>query len=293
MGARSVARVVVSFGLTQFGMKLFLSASGEQVSFNMISPKTGNRIKQKLVDAVTGEEIDRSTTLKGYEYQKDKYVTFTEEEVVNMAAEKKDTLDLKEFIPASEIDPLHVEKTFYTGPDKGFDRGYTILYEVLRKEKRAAVGTWVSRGKEHLVVISPYKHGLIMHQMYYNTEVRSFEDTCTKMVLTPVEEALSKVFVEHLSVDTFNKSKYSDKFVEKVTKAVQTKLAGGMINEVSTSVSNTNLADSMRESLLQMGVPVDKIDAMLAKALAETTPTPTAIPSEEPKPKAKGRRKAG
>ena len=154
---RATGSVVISFGMMNVGVKMYLSANGEQVGFNMINPKTGNRINQKLVDSVTKDEVQRGDTVKGYEYAKDKNVHFTDEEVENMQAEKRDTLDIKEFIPASDIDPLHVEKTHYTAPDKGFDKAYTLLYTALKESNRAAVGTLVSRGKEHLVVIRAYQ----------------------------------------------------------------------------------------------------------------------------------------
>jgi len=297
MGARSIARVVISFGMTNIGVKLYLAASAEQIGFNMINPKTGNRISQKLVDKETGDEVQRGDTLKGYEYAKDKFITFTEEEVANMQAEKRDTLDIKEFIPLSEIDPLHVEKTMYTGPDKGFDKAYTLLYQTLLTENKAAVGTWVSRGKEHLVVIRAYQHGLIMHQMFYDTEVRTFENTCSKVTLSPIETAMGKMLITQFSVEKFDKSKYSDKFIEKLNKAVETKLNGQEISAKEAPVNMSSMADALRESLLAMGVSAAQIDAMIAKAQGQAAPAPVVAPIETkpevPEVKAgRGRKKA-
>lgn len=271
--ARATGTVVISFGMMNVGVKMYLSASSEQVGFNMINPKTGNRISQKLVDSVTKEDVERGDTVKGYEYTKDKYVTFTDEEVSNMQAERRDTLDIKEFIPVSDVDPLHVEKTHYTAPDKGFDKAYTLLYTTLNETNRAAVGTLVSRGKEHLVVIRAYQHGLIMHQMFYDTEVRSFENKCAKIAISPVELAMGKMMVEQFAVDKFDKSKYSDKFIDKLNAAVEMKLKGGAITEVEQKINTSNMVDSMRQSLLSMGVPEAKIAEMMAKAMAETAAT--------------------
>lgn len=269
MASRSVARVVLTFGMVSVGIKLFLSASAEQVSFNMINPVTGNRVKQKLVDAVTEKEVNRGDTVKGYEYQKDKYITFTDEEVANMQAAKRDTLDVVEFVPVTEIDPLHVEKTYYTGPDKGMDRQYQLLYQTLKNEGKAAVGTYVARGKEHLVMVCAREHGLVIHQMYYNSEVRAFDDTCDKVALSPVELAMGKMLIAQFSKDTFDKSKYRDQFVDKLNKAVEIKLAGGAITEVQVKTPTSSMADSLRASLAAMGVPEAQINDMIAKAEAE------------------------
>lgn len=305
MGARSVASVVVSFGGYSVGVKLYLSADADQVSFNMINPKTGHRVKQVLVDEDDYDEetkaikkaetevIPRNATLKGYEYAKGKYITFTDEEVANFAAEKRDTLDLVEFVPLSEINPLHVEKTLYSQPDKGMDKGYTILYETLKRHNKAAVGTWVSRGKEHLVMIRAYQHGLIVHQMFYDTEIRAFENNCKPYTPTAIELAMSKVMIDQFSKDSFDKSKYSDKFSEKVTAAVNTKLNGGQITAATVSVSTTGLADKLRASLIAMGIPESQIDALVAKAQADAGEVAAPAPVVVAEPvKVKGRKKA-
>ena len=267
MSARSVGRVVLSFGMAQIAIKLYKAADAESVSFNMINPKTGNRLSQKLVDSVTLEEVLRSESLKGYEYAKDQYVVFTEEEVANMQAAKKDSLDIAEFIPTSEIDPLHIEQTYYTAPDKGMDKGYKFLYELLKAHDRAAVGTYVARGKEHLVAIRAYQHGLVMYQMFYDTEVRSFDNKCANVPISPVEMAMGKVLMDTLSKPTFDSSKYSDRFIEKLNAAVQVKIENpkATITEVSAPVQNTGMADSLRASLRAIGMSEEKIAEEMAK----------------------------
>jgi DNA end-binding protein Ku len=276
MASRSVGRVVLSFGMAQIAIKLYKAAGAESVSFNMISPKNRCRVGQRLFEklpestdsnVVWGEEVQRSEILKGYEYAKDQYVIFTDEEVENMQAAKKDSLDIAEFVPSSEIDPLHIEQTYYTAPDKGMDKGYKFLYELLKAHGKAAVGTYVARGKEHLVAIRAYQHGLIMHQMFYDTEVRSFDNKCANVPISPVEMAMGKVLMDTLSKPTFDSSKYSDKFIEKLNAAVQVKLENpnATITEVSTPVQNTGMADALRASLRAIGMSEDKIAEEMAK----------------------------
>ena len=291
MAARALARVVISFGMVNIGIKLFVAASAESTTFNMISPLTKNRVKQKLVDGVTGDEVDRGGMLKGYEYAKDQYVCFTEEEVANMQAAKRDTLDITEFVFAGEIDPLHIERTYYTGPDKGMDKSYKLVYEMLKTYNKVAIGTWVARGKEHLVVIRPYQHGLIMQQMFYDTEVRTFDNTCANIDISPVDLALGKVLMDTMTREKFDSSKYSDKFVDKLTAAIEVKVNGGTITATAAPVSNTGMAEAIRASLLAMNVPADKIDSMMAKAgVAVAVPvaeplvlTPPAAKADKPK----------
>lgn len=293
MGARSIARVVVSFGMTNIGVKLFLSASSENVSFKMVNSKTKNLVGQKLFDKVTLEDVERADLLKGYEYAKDMYVNFTEEEVANMAEDKRDTMDIKEFIPTAQVNPIHIEKTYYTGPDKGMSKSYRLLYETMKATKTAAVGSWVSRGKEHLIILRAYEHGIIAHQMFYDSEVRSFDDTCDKIEISPMELAMSKMLVEQFTNEKFDKSKYSDKYIERVTKAVETKLAGvDIAQHKDTPKIATATVDTLKASLLAMGVPQAQIDAMVSKAAAESggQVVPNDKPKAAPKAKAKSRK---
>jgi DNA end-binding protein Ku len=268
---RSIGKVIVAFGMTSIAVKMYLSATSNRVTFNQINPKTGNRIKQKLVDAVDGTEVPRNELLSGFEYAKDKFVTFTDEEIANMQAKKKDTLDIAEFVSLSQIDPLMIEKVYYLGPDKGFDRDYMMLYHALKESQKTAIGTWVARGKEHLVAIRAYKHGLIMQQMYYTSEVRTFDDMCANIQISPKVMVMAKLMIDHLSSETFNPSKYRDSFIDKVKNAVELKLKGGEITTPNNEVPQVNdMESSLRAQLLAIGMKEEDIDKNLAIAVEST-----------------------
>ena len=239
-----------------------------------------------MVDSVTLAEVLRSDSVKGYEYAKDQYVIFTEEEVANMQAAKKDSLDIAEFVPTSEIDPLHVEQTYYTAPDKGMDKGYKFLYELLKAHNRAAVGTYVARGKEHLVAIRAYQHGLVMYQMFYDTEVRGFDNKCANVQISPVEMAMGKVLMDTLSKPTFDSSRYSDRFIEKLNAAVQVKIENpsATITEVSAPVKNTGMADALRASLRAIGMSEEKIAEEMAKIGIEAAPAAAPVVTKAVEP---------
>jgi len=286
---RAVGSVSISLGILNVPIKMYLSAKGEQVSFNMINPETGNRVKQLLVDADDVEVIEeadktknvnvnkgakllgRNDTVKGYEYEKGKYVHFTDEEVANMQAEKRDTLDLREFAPITEINPLHVEKTYYTAPDKS-DRQYKLLQEVLGEKGLGAVGTWRARGKEHLVIIRSSEQGLLIHQMFYNSEVRAFENKCANVEIDDLEYASCEVIIDQFTKDKLDVSSYTDTFSEKVTEAVKFKLAGGEIKKPTKKVKakRKTKADEraeIRAGFIKAGMPEDKLDALVEAAM--------------------------
>lgn len=278
MAARAIASGTISFGLVSIPVKLFTATSSEQVRFNMLHAETKGRVKQQYVLASTGEVVDRKSMAKGYEYARGQYVVFTEEELKKLEAERSSSIDIVEFVPLGTVDLIHVEKTYYLGADKGGDKAYKLLSTAMLQTDKVAVGRWAARGKEQLVVIRPYHDGLLLHQMFYANEVRSFEevDTTANVQFKDIERELAIKLINELSVDTFDPSKYHDEYAERVKAAVDQKIAGQEVAIVG-EVPRAEIID-LFEALKQS----------LAEARGETEPEEV----ERPKPleKAKPRR---
>lgn len=229
MAARAVASTTISFGLVAIPTKLYTAASSEQVRFNMLQKDTGSRLKQQYVSAADGSVVGREETVKGYEYARGQYVTFTEEELKRLESSRGQHIEIVEFVPIDTVDFVYVEKSYYIGPDKGGHRAYQLLTECMRDMKRVAVGQWAARGKEQLVLVRPYaKGGLILHQLYYANEVRSFEeiDPGTTHSFSDAERDLGRKLIEQLTNDAFDPSKYHDEYATRVIAAVEQKVAG-------------------------------------------------------------------
>lgn len=227
MAKRSVAQATISFGLVAIPVKFYLSASAENINFNMIT-KDGNRVKQELVDAVTGATVDRASTQKGYEYAKGQYVIFTKDELKSLGEGDSGSMEIVEFVPNS-LDLMHVEQTYYLDAGKGGDKAYRLLHAALKRQEKLAVAQWTNRGKQHLIVIGIKGDALVAHQMYYNTEVRDFELDCATYTPRDAEVDMACKLVEALSSETFDSSKYTNTFNEKVIKAAEAKKAGGSV----------------------------------------------------------------
>lgn len=228
MAARSIGSGTISFGLVSIPFKLYTATSAKSVSFNMLHKACGSRLKQQLVCATEGVVVERTDTIKGFEYARDQYAKFTEEELKSLESARTDTLELLEFVPAETVDFLYVEKTYYIGPDKGGDRAYRLLSESLERAKRLAVGRFQTRGKDNLVLVRPYKKGLVLHQCYYADEVRSFDDVETggAFEFKDIELDLANKLIEQLEQPKFDASHFSDTYAEKVRAAVERKVAG-------------------------------------------------------------------
>lgn len=229
MAARAISSGTISFGLVSIPVKLYTAASSEQVSFNMLHAKCGGRIKQQLFCPTDNEVIGRNDTVKGYEYARGQFVKFTDDEIKGLEAERSNSIEIVEFVPLAGVDFLQVERSYYLGPDKGGDKAYRLLSESMRVTDRVAVGRWSARGKEQLILIRPYgKDGLVFHQLYYQHELRAFDeiDTGATFTFSEKEQELAKKLIEQLSVDQFDAAPYRDSFSDRVRAAVEQKVAG-------------------------------------------------------------------
>jgi DNA end-binding protein Ku len=230
MPARAVLSGTISFGLVSIPVKFFTAASSEQVSFNMLHKKCGGRLKMQFVCPTDNNEVvERSETVKGYEYSKGQYVQFTEEELKALETERGGSIEITEFVPVTSVDFLQVEKSYYLGPDKGGDKAYRLLGEAMTAKGRVAVGRWSARGKEQVVLVRPYgKDGLVIHQLYYANEMRAFSeiDTGATFTFSEKEHELAEKLIEELGTDSFDATKYVDSFSERVKAAVDQKVAG-------------------------------------------------------------------
>ena len=149
--------------------------------------------------------------MKGYEFAKGQYVKFTPEEIKALEEAGSETIDITEFLPIEKVDPLYFEKAYYVGPDKGGDKPYRLLAEAMRKTKRAAIATWAARGKQYLVLIRPFEDGLMLQQLRYAEEIKSFEEVERgKGDVKPAELNLAVQLVEQISADAFHPEHYHD-----------------------------------------------------------------------------------
>src|SRR5262249_54930769 len=144
---------------------------------------------------------ERSEIVKGYQFAKDRYVTFTDAELKALEAEANRAVDIQEFVPLAAIDPIFYEHVHYLGPDKGAEKAYHLLAEAMRTTEKGALARFTSHGKENLVMIRPFDGGLVLHTMYYADEVRRFDEIdMGEPKVRPNEVELARKLIDQLSV---------------------------------------------------------------------------------------------
>src|SRR6266498_2549621 len=203
MAPHSLGSGTISFGLVSIPVKMYTAASSGGVSFNQLHTKCGNRLRQQMFCPVDNEVVDRSQIVKGYEFQKDQYVRFTDEEIKSLEGEASKVIDIAEFVPLATVDPIYFEKTYYLGPDKGGEKPYRLLADAMSKSDKVALATFVMRGKESLVLVRPAQDGLMLHTMYFADEVRDFGEIekGKSVKLREGELGLAERLIDELSHD--------------------------------------------------------------------------------------------
>jgi len=183
MPARSIGTGTLSFGMVSIPIRMYAAGeSASAVSFNLLHAKCKSRLKQQYVCPKDNEIVPRDAMVKGYEFSKEQYVAFTEEELKAMAQEAQKAIEITEFVPASTVDPVYFDGAYYLGPDKGGEKAYRLLNEAMKQTGRSALAKWAARGKQYLVLIRPVAKGLVMQQLLYADEVRPFSEV-------PVDDA--------------------------------------------------------------------------------------------------------
>ncbi len=251
MSIRSIASATLSFGLVSVPVKIYLSASAETVSLCMVTP-AGNKVKQKYVDSITGAPVEYAECGRGYEVEKGgTLVRFSKEELSVLNNENANSMEIKEFIPAEAFNVFQVEKSYYLGPNKGGDKSYYLLSQVMKKQGKIAVAQWSNRGREHLVLVRPYEGGLVMHQMFYANEMRDFgEVPAAKAQVMEAEERVACMLVEALTTKTFEPQKYEDNYAKRVKEAVAKKQEGLTIDTpVKAQAPMTDLLAALKASI--------------------------------------------
>jgi len=304
MAARSIASLLVSFGMVSIPVKLYAATQASAgISFNLLHGACGSRLRQQYVCIKEDVVVERADMVKGYEFAKDQYVMFTPEELTALGEKATQTVEIDEFVPAESIDPIYYDKAYFLGPDKGGAKPYALLAESMRKSKQTAVGRYAARGKQYIVQLRPVPGGLVMQQLLYAPEVRTIEDV--EIPEAPVRDAeltLAQQLIAQISSPTFDPTKYEDDVKKRIETAIEQKLEGQEI-AVSPSVPEAggqviDLMEALKASLAKMPGKRPAAKAP-TEAAAEAPAELKAVPKRSPKKTAEAdeapvqKRKAG
>lgn len=247
MTARSFASGTISFGLVTIPVKLYSTGeSSSGIQLNLLHGKCGTRLKQQYVCPTDNQIVGREEMVKGYEYAKGQYVLFSDEELKALTPEATNAIEIAEFVPADQVDPVYFEKSTYLGPDKGGDRPYRLLSEAMRKTGRAALARYAARGKDYLVLLRPYADGLIMQQLRYADEIRSFTEVpAAPAEIKEPELRLAMQLIDQIATDEFHPESYEDNVRKRTRELIEKKVQGQEIQAAPPEAPRAQIVDLM------------------------------------------------
>ncbi|MFL6663510.1 MAG: Ku protein [Rhizobacter sp.] len=227
MAARSLASLSLSFGLVSIPVKVFSATeSSSGVSFNLLH-NCGSRLKQQYVCLKEGVVVERADMVKGYEFDKDRYVTFQPAELKALEESARHTIDIVSFIPLAAVDPIYYDKTYFLAPDKRGAKPYRLLLEAMRESGRCALARWVWKGKQYVVQVRAGDDGLILQQLLYAAEVRSMKELdIEKADIQKPELQLALQLIDQISADSYDPAAFEDEEKKRVLAAIDEKIQG-------------------------------------------------------------------
>jgi DNA end-binding protein Ku len=257
MPSRAISRSSISFGLVSIPVEVFPATASKSVHFNLLHAKDNSRIQEKIYCASEEKPIDRSELVHGFPIQKGKYVTFTNEELKKLESGAGHEIEIIEFIPISEVDPVYFASAYLLGCGSGAAKAYRLLNAAMTKSERAALAKFVMRSKEHLVLIRPYRDVLMLHTMHYADEIRPAEeiDHGAQSSVGEAELKLAERLISDLSKDKFDADKFEDTYRQKILEIAKQKAAGQEISLPSAPRRGKviDLMSALKDSLKSRG----------------------------------------
>jgi len=259
-------------------MRMFAAARGERISFNQLHNVCHSRLKQPLFCPVCNRNVERSEIVKGYEYEKDQYVLFSEEELDKIEPPSAHVMEILEFVKLHEMDPLYFDSSYYLSPEDAGVKAYKLLIDAMKESGYGAIAKLTMHQREHIVIIRPSAKGMTLHTMFYSNEIRAAEAVPTdKVEVKEPEKKLALQLIESLAAP-FEPQKYRDEYQENVRAMIAAKLKGQQVTEVAQPhmAPVIDLMEALKKSLAEKKAPVPVAEAPAS--------TPTLVTSVGKKP---------
>jgi len=255
--ASSVWKGHLTFGLVSFPVRLFSAARGETISFNLLHKEDNSRIKQVTYCQAEDKPVPRSDLVKGYEYEKDRYVVVDDEDIKKVAPKTAKVMEILEFVKSDQVDPVYLESSYYVAPDEGGEKPYALLFQALRDSRYYALAKVAMHNREHIIILRPGAKGILSHTMYYQDEIRQVDEFRTDTSLVKDKELeMAKMLISSLEAD-FEPQKYHDTYRENLQRMIADKIEGKKV--VATPAPHVapviDIMEALKKSLAEKRKP--------------------------------------
>jgi DNA end-binding protein Ku len=242
-----MASATISFGLVSIPIRLYTATESQAaISFNMLHAKCGSRLKQQYICTKDGEIVPREDTVRGYEFSKDQYVTFTDDEIKSFSEPPTKLIEISQFVPIAKVDPIYFDKAYFLGPDKGGEKAYKLLSHAMKESGRCALAKYAVRGKQYITLLRPVEGGLVMQQLLYADEVRPISEVPVgDATVSEPELRLAMQLIDQIAAEEFHPEAFEDEVRKRMQAAIDQKVAGQEITAAPAEAPRAQIVDLM------------------------------------------------
>lgn len=242
----------ISFGLVHIPVSLYTATQDNDIHFNQLHKEDHSRIRYKKTCAHCGKEVTSGDIIKGFEYDKDKYVIITDDDLEKIKTGKDKSIHILHFANLNQISPIYYEKTYHVTPEVGGEKAFELLRKAMMDEQKVAIGKTVMGSKETLLAIIPREDGILIQTMFYEDEIKDLPKSYAKAEPNEAELEMAKTLISSMD-KPFAPSQYKDEYQERLSELIEQKIAGKeIVAAVPEEKSNViDLMEALQKSIEQ------------------------------------------
>lgn len=242
----------ISFGLVNVPVKMHAATESQEFKFNYLHKECQNRIRSIKKCPICDLEVDTADLVKGYEYEKDRFVILNDEDLASLEQPMSRSIDILDFIDLKEIDPIYYQKSYYLSPEETAQKAYRLLCQAMEESGKVALARVTMRSKQHLACLRVFEKGLVMETMYYPKEIRHMDPVAERVVPTEAELTMARQLIDNLA-RPFEPEKYFDELHEQLARLIESRVAGENFTVAAPAKGRkvVDLMDALRASIAQ------------------------------------------
>ena len=249
-------RGAISFGLVHIPVGLYTATQDNDIHFNQLCREDGSRVRYKKVCSSCGKEVKSEDIVKGFEYDKDKFVIVSDDDFEKAKSEKDKTIHILHFTDLNAIRPIYYDKTYHAVPEAGGDKAFELLRRAMRDENKVAVAKTVMGIKEKLLTLIPTDDGILAETMFFADEIKGAPKEPVHTEVNVAELNMAKMLINSM-IKEFEPSLYKDEYQARLREVIEQKIAGKEIVAAApdVQVNVIDIMEALKQSLAQVGVP--------------------------------------
>jgi DNA end-binding protein Ku len=249
---RAMWKGAIAFGLVTIPVSVYPATEEMTLRFNPLHDDDGGRIRMKRVCSIDGEEVGYEHIVKGYEYEKDRYVILTDEDFEAIPVESSRAIDIQQFVELEEIDPMQYKKSYYLVPEETGAKAYALLREALNRSGKVGIAKVSFRDKEHLAALRFRDEAFVLETMYWPDEIREadFGGVDVSAKIRPNELEMAQTLIDNLTAD-WDPAEFKDEYREAMLRIVEAKINGEEIEivEAAPTAKVVDLMEALKASV--------------------------------------------